>query len=192
MNPWPHGCGIKRRETSNWSIIGRDIAWSLPFLTFGRHRRTNHPLIRNGPGWFATGAVLFSKFQGRGGVLISTGNPLVYWICGIVAFCCRSPAPRPGPLHSCKHFPPSFLVQKKKPHNATKLDLMRLRGLVFWWWCGVSTESDRRDTEDTESDSEVGSAVPSVTFRNGLSRKDWPTGKLHPGNIQKDSLCGGG
>ena len=41
---------------------------------------------------------------------------------------------------------------------------MRLRGLVFWWCCGVPMEAGCEDMEATELKTEAGSEVPSVTF----------------------------
>jgi hypothetical protein len=50
------------------------------------------------------------------------------WHCGVLV---RNPSPTALPCHPCKLFPPSFLIKRKKHHNATKRDLIRLRGLVF-------------------------------------------------------------
>ncbi len=66
---------------------------------------------------------------------------------------------------------PLFQIQKKKHHNATKRGFMRFAGLVFLWRCGIPTELTGRDSEELEAVLEAGSAVPSVTFGNGLSRK---------------------
>ena len=83
------------------------------------------------------------------------------WHCGVLV---RNPSPTALPCHHCKLFPPSFLIKRKKHHNATKRDLMRLRGLVFWWCCGVPMEAGCDDMEATELKTEAGSEVPSVTF----------------------------
>ena len=170
-------CGAKRSQPAKagrfcWSAtIGVEPVEPL----FRRHRRTDRvpsnkrPRGNSGPFFVSEGQGFGRQFEAGDGVLISTGEPLVYWICGNVVFWWRPPAPRLSLSYPCKHSPPSFLNQKKKHHNATKRDLMRLRGLVFWWCCGNDTEPGGRVSEATEPKWARSSAVPSVTFRNGLS-----------------------
>ncbi len=144
MNPWPHGCGIDSRETSNWLIIGRDIAWSLPFPTFGRHRRTNHSPIRNGPGWFATGAVLF--FNPRGPVWCFDFDRqcaclLDLWHCGVLL-------PMPGstarPFAFLQTLPPFLSGSEEKTPQCHKarFHAASRAGVSVVLWCsnGIGSE----------------------------------------------------